>query len=169
MSENSHGPLVAIIMGSRSDWPEVMSNTAKTLEELGIPYEARVMSAHRTPDQVFEYAASAEGRGLEVIIAAAGGAAHLGGVIAAKTALPVLGVPITSVLNGLDSLLSMVQMPGGIPVATLSIGRPGAINAALFAAAILSLKYPEIKTALHRFRAAQTQTLLEHTDPREGT
>jgi 5-(carboxyamino)imidazole ribonucleotide mutase len=161
-------PLVAIVMGSRSDWPDVMLNAAKTLDELGIPYEARVMSAHRTPDQVFEYAGAAEARGVEVIIAAAGGAAHLGGVIAAKTALPVLGVPIaSSSLNGLDSLLSMVQMPGGIPVATLSIGRAGAINAALFAAAILSLKYPAIRDALHRFRAAQTQTIIDHPDPTE--
>ena len=155
-------------MGSRSDWPDVMANAAKTLDELGIAYEAKVMSAHRTPDQVFEYAGSAEARGLEVIIAAAGGAAHLGGVIAAKTSLPVLGVPIaSSSLNGLDSLLSMVQMPGGIPVATLSIGRAGAINAALFAAAILALKYPAIGVALKRFREAQTQNILEHSDPRE--
>jgi 5-(carboxyamino)imidazole ribonucleotide mutase len=169
MTEASR-PLVAILMGSRSDWPEVMANAAKTLEELDIPYEARVMSAHRTPDQVFDYAAAAEGRGLEVIIAAAGGAAHLGGVIAAKTSLPVLGVPIaSSSLNGLDSLLSMVQMPGGIPVATLSIGRAGAINAALFAAAILANKYPAINVALKRFREAQTQNILEHPDPREGS
>src|SRR5919106_5286460 len=150
-------PLVGIIMGSKSDWPDVMSHAAKTLDDLGIPYEPLVMSAHRTPDRVLEYAASAESRGIEVIIAGAGGAAHLAGVIAAKTQLPVLGVPIASTsLNGLDSLLSMVQMPGGIPVGTLSIGRPGAINAALFAAAILALKHPEVRTALHRFRAAQT-------------
>ncbi|MPZ49808.1 MAG: 5-(carboxyamino)imidazole ribonucleotide mutase [Dehalococcoidia bacterium] len=166
MSEASK-PLVAIIMGSRSDWPEVMSHAAKTLDDLGISYEPRVMSAHRTPDQVIEYASEAESRGIEVIIAAAGGAAHLGGVIAAKTTLPVLGVPITSALNGLDSLLSMVQMPGGIPVATFSIGRAGAINAALFAAAILGLKYPEINAALKRFRAQQTKNILAHPDPRE--
>jgi 5-(carboxyamino)imidazole ribonucleotide mutase len=161
-------PLVAIVMGSRSDWPEIMANTAKTLDELGVTYEARVMSAHRTPDQVFRYAEEAEARGIEVIIAAAGGAAHLGGVIAAKTSLPVLGVPVaSSSLNGLDSLLSMVQMPGGIPVATLSIGRAGAINAALFAAAILALKYPDVKASLERFREAQTQSILDHPDPRE--
>jgi 5-(carboxyamino)imidazole ribonucleotide mutase len=160
-------PLVAIIMGSRSDW-EVVSNAANTLDELGIPYEPRVMSAHRTPDQVIEYAAAAEGRGIEVIIAAAGGAAHLGGVIAAKTTLPVLGVPMTSALDGLDSLLSMVQMPGGIPVATLSIGRAGAINAALFAAAILANKYPHINAALKAFRERQTKNVLANPDPREG-
>ena len=161
-------PLVALIMGSRSDWPEVMAHAATTLERLGVPYEARVMSAHRTPDQVSEYAAAAESRGLEVIIAAAGGAAHLGGVIAAKTALPVLGVPVaSSSLNGLDSLLSMVQMPGGIPVGTLSIGRAGAVNAALLAAAILALKYPDVREALKRYREEQTESILAHPDPRE--
>jgi 5-(carboxyamino)imidazole ribonucleotide mutase len=155
-------------MGSRSDWPDVMSHAAKTLDELGISYEAHVMSAHRTPDQVIEYAATAESRGLEVIIAGAGGAAHLAGVIAAKTTLPVLGVPIaSSSLNGLDSLLSMVQMPGGIPVGTLSIGRAGAVNAALFAAAILGLKYPDIAAALKESRERQTQDILAHPDPRE--
>jgi len=160
-------PLVAIIMGSRSDWPEVMSHTATTLDQLGIPHEDRVMSAHRTPDQVLEYAATAEERGIEVMIAGAGGAAHLAGVIAAKTALPVLGVPISSSsLNGLDSLLSMVQMPGGIPVGTLSIGRAGAVNAALFAAAILALKYPDVRTALKAYRAKQTETVLANSDPR---
>ncbi len=162
-------PLVALVMGSRSDWPEVMSHAATTLETLGIAYEARVMSAHRTPDQTIAYAAEAESRGIAVIIAAAGGAAHLGGIIAAKTALPVLGVPIaSSSLNGLDSLLSMVQMPGGIPVATLSIGRPGAINAALFAAAILALKYPAVQAALARYREEQTQNIIAHPDPRES-
>jgi len=162
-------PLVALVMGSRSDWPEVMAYAATTLETLGIAYEARVMSAHRTPDQTIAYAAEAESRGIAVIIAAAGGAAHLGGIIAAKTALPVLGVPIaSSPLNGLDSLLSMVQMPGGIPVATLSIGRPGAINAALFAAAILALKYPAVRAALARYREEQTQNIVAHPDPREG-
>jgi 5-(carboxyamino)imidazole ribonucleotide mutase len=162
-------PLVALVMGSRSDWPEIMSHAAATLDRLGVPYEARVMSAHRTPDQVIDYAAGAEARGIEVIIAAAGGAAHLGGVIAAKTSLPVLGVPIASTsLNGLDSLLSMVQMPGGIPVATLSIGRPGAINAALFAAAILSNKHESVRTALKRFRQEQTDAVLAQSDPREG-
>ena len=167
MSEASK-PLVALIMGSRSDWPDVMSHAAATLDTLAIAYEARVMSAHRTPDQVFEYAAAAESRGLEVLIAAAGGAAHIGGVIAAKTALPVLGVPVSSSsLNGLDSLLAMVQMPGGIPVGTLSIGRPGAINAALLAAAILALKYPVIRASLHRYREEQTQNILAHPDPRQ--
>ena len=160
-------PLVAIIMGSRSDWPEVMSHTATTLDGLGIPHEDRVMSAHRTPDQVLEYAATAEERGIEVIIAGAGGAAHLAGVIAAKTSLPVLGVPISSSsLNGLDSLLSMVQMPGGIPVGTLSIGRAGAVNAALFAAAILARKYPDVRAALKAYRAKQTEAVLANSDPR---
>ena len=156
-------------MGSRSDWPDVMSHAAATLDKLGIAYEAKVMSAHRTPDQVSEYAAGAESRGLEVIVAAAGGAAHLGGAIAAKTALPVLGVPVaSSPLDGLDSLLAIVQMPGGIPVGTLSIGRPGAVNAALLAAAILALKHPAIRDALHRYREEQTQNILDHPDPREA-
>ncbi len=162
----SEKPLVAILMGSKSDWPEVMSHAATTLDSLGIPNEAKVMSAHRTPDQVLNYASGAEARGIEVIIAGAGGAAHLGGVIAAKTQLPVLGVPITSALNGLDSLLSMVQMPGGIPVATFSIGRAGAINAALFAAAILALKYSTIHDALEQFRQRQTENLIANNDPR---
>jgi 5-(carboxyamino)imidazole ribonucleotide mutase len=161
------GPLVAIVMGSRSDWPEVMSHAARTLDELGISHEDRVMSAHRTPDQVIEYAASAQSRGIAVIIAGAGGAAHLAGVIAAKTALPVLGVPIaSSSLNGLDSLLSMVQMPGGIPVGTMAIGRPGAVNAALFAAAILALEHPAVKEALDRYRRQQTENVLANQDPR---
>jgi len=137
--------LVGVIMGSASDW-ETMEHTAKTLEELGVPFETRVISAHRTPDALFEYAAAAEQRGLQVIVAGAGGAAHLAGVTAAKTLLPVLGVPMESqALKGLDSLLSIVQMPGGIPVGTLAIGKPGAINAALFAAAILGVKYPEYR------------------------
>jgi 5-(carboxyamino)imidazole ribonucleotide mutase len=162
-------PLVAVIMGSKSDW-ETMASCAETLDKLGIAYEARVMSAHRTPDQVIEYAASAEGRGLEVVIAAAGGAAHLAGVIAAKTALPVLGVPIESKsLKGLDSLLSIVQMPGGIPVGTLAIGKPGAINAALLAAAILANKYPPVREALRRYREEQTRAVLAQGDPRAGT
>ena len=164
--EKSDSPLVAILMGSKSDWPDVMSHAASTLDGLAIANEARVMSAHRTPDQVLEYATSAKARGIEVIIAGAGGAAHLGGVIAAKTQLPVLGVPITSALNGLDSLLSMVQMPGGIPVATFSIGRAGAVNSALFAAAILALKYPHIQEALQDYRQSQTEKLLANTDPR---
>jgi 5-(carboxyamino)imidazole ribonucleotide mutase len=162
-------PLVGIIMGSRSDW-ETMSHAAKTLDGLDIPYEARVMSAHRTPDLVDEYVTGAEGRGLEVIIAGAGGAAHLAGVAAAKTLLPVLGVPIQSrALNGLDSLLSTVQMPGGIPVGTLAIGNSGATNAALLAAAILANKYPEIRQSLRRYREAQTRAVHAQTDLREQT
>ena len=165
---NSANPLVAVIMGSKSDWPEVMSHTDKTLEDLGIPHESLVMSAHRTPDQVLEYAAKAEGRGLQVIIAGAGGAAHLAGVIAAKTQLPVLAVPIASTsLNGLDSLLAMVQMPGGIPVATLAIGRPGAVNAALLAAEILALKDEGIREKLRAHRARQSQSVIDNPDPRQ--
>ena len=165
----SPNPLVALIMGSRSDWPDVMSHCARTLDELGIPHEERVMSAHRTPDRVSEYAAAAEGRGLEVIIAGAGGAAHLAGVIAAKTQLPVLGVPMqTSSLNGLDSLLSIVQMPAGVPVGTLAIGRAGAVNAALLAVEILALKYPDVRERLHAYRQAQTESVLAHPDPREA-
>jgi 5-(carboxyamino)imidazole ribonucleotide mutase len=164
---NSPNPLVAVIMGSKSDWPDVMSHASTTLEDLGIPHESIVMSAHRTPDKVLDYAAKAEEKGIEVIIAGAGGAAHLGGVIAAKTQLPVLAVPIASTpLNGLDSLLSMVQMPGGIPVATLAIGRPGAVNAALFAAAILALKHDDIREKLRARRARQTQGVLDNPDPR---
>ena len=159
--------LVGVIMGSKSDW-ETMRHAAQTFDSLGIAYEVRVLSAHRTPDATLDYAESAEGRGLEVIIAAAGGAAHLAGVIAAKTALPVLGVPMESqALKGLDSLLSMVQMPAGIPVGTLAIGKAGAINAALLAAAILGNKYPEIKNAVRRYREDQTRAILEHSDPRE--
>src|SRR5688572_33071570 len=158
--------LVGIIMGSKSDW-DTMSNAAQTLETLGVPFEVRVLSAHRTPDQLFEYVESAEQRGLEVIIAAAGGAAHLAGVAAAKTLLPVLGVPILSrALNGIDSLLSTVQMPGGIPVGTLAIGNAGATNAALLAAAILANKYPPVREALRRYRDAQTQAVLAQSDPR---
>src|SRR2546422_2984975 len=150
-------PLVGVIMGSKSDW-ETMAHTAETLEKLDIPFEVRVVSAHRTPDQLFEYAGSAERRGLEVIIAAAGGAAHLPGVTAAKTALPVLGVPMESqALKGLDSLLSMVQMPAGVPVGTLAIGRAGAVNAALFAAAILATKYPKVRGGLSRRRKVQAE------------
>jgi 5-(carboxyamino)imidazole ribonucleotide mutase len=160
--------LVGVIMGSKSDW-ETMRHAAQTFDSLGIPHEVRVLSAHRTPDATLEYAASAESRGLEVIIAAAGGAAHLAGVIAAKTTLPVLGVPMESqALKGLDSLLSMVQMPAGIPVGTLAIGKAGAINAALFAAAVLANKYPEIKDALRRYRESQTRAILEHSNPREA-
>ena len=160
--------LVGVIMGSKSDW-EVMSNCAKTLETLGIGHEVRVLSAHRTPVQAHEYVSTAQARGLQVIIAAAGGAAHLAGVSAANTMLPVLGVPMESKLSGgLDSLLSTVQMPGGIPVGTLAVGKPGAINAALLAAAILALSRPEIATALKRFREAQTENILLHPDPREA-
>src|SRR5215467_2143520 len=136
-------PLVGIIMGSKSDW-ETMANAAQALDTLGVPYEVRVVSAHRTPDLLFEYAESAESRGLEIIIAGAGGAAHLPGMTAAKTSLPVLGVPVESkTLKGIDSLLSIVQMPAGIPVGTLAVGRAGAVNAALLAAAMLGMKYPE--------------------------
>ena len=160
-------PRVGIIMGSRSDW-ETMEHAASTLEKLGVACEARVMSAHRTPDAVLEYAAGAEERGLEVIIAGAGGAAHLAGVVAAKTALPVLGVPIESQsLKGLDSLLSIVQMPGGIAVGTLAIGKPGAINAGLLAAQIIGRKDCQVMAAVRRFREEQTKTVLENGDPRK--
>ncbi|MCI0691675.1 5-(carboxyamino)imidazole ribonucleotide mutase [candidate division KSB1 bacterium] len=161
-------PLIGVIMGSKSDW-ETMRHAAETLETLGVPFEVRVVSAHRTPDLLFEYAASAEQRGLEVIIAGAGGAAHLPGMAAAKTALPVLGVPVESkTLSGMDSLLSIVQMPAGIPVGALAIGRSGAINAALLAAAIIANRHPEFREALHRYRTEQTQAVLDHPDPREG-
>ena len=161
-------PLVGVIMGSRSDW-ETMSHAARTLEEMGVPHEIRVVSAHRTPDLLFEYASSARSRGLEVLIAGAGGAAHLPGMCAAKTTLPVLGVPVVSkTLHGIDSLLSIVQMPAGIPVATLAIGRAGAINAALLATAILANKYPAFAAALAQFREKQTRAVLDHPDPREA-
>lgn len=150
-------PSVGIIMGSASDW-ETMQHAAQTLEALGIPYEKRVISAHRTPKLMYDWGASARDRGLKVVIAGAGGAAHLAGVAAALTPLPVLGVPMESAaLKGLDSLLSMVQMPGGIPVATFAIGKPGAINAALFAAAVLALSDAKIKKALDDYRAAQAK------------
>lgn len=158
--------LVGIIMGSTSDW-DTMSHAAETLEKLGIPHEVKVVSAHRTPDLLFDYAETAENRGLEVIIAGAGGAAHLPGMVAAKSALPVLGVPVQSkALNGMDSLLSIVQMPAGVPVGTLAIGKAGAINAALLAASSLGNKYPEYRKAIHDFRAAQTESVLAVPDPR---
>jgi 5-(carboxyamino)imidazole ribonucleotide mutase len=161
-------PLVGIIMGSSSDW-ETMEHAVTTLNALGVPHEARVVSAHRTPDLLFEYAASAEKRGIEVIIAGAGGAAHLPGMTASKTVLPVLGVPVESrALKGLDSLLAIAQMPGGIPVGTLAIGKAGAINAALLAAAILGGKYPQIREALRKFRAEQTARVLANPDPARG-
>lgn len=158
--------LVGIIMGSTSDW-ETMRFAAETLQELGIPHEVEVVSAHRTPDKLFHYAENAETKGLEVIIAGAGGAAHLPGMTAAKTALPVLGVPVQSkTLNGLDSLLSIVQMPAGIPVGTLAIGKAGAINAALLAASIVGNKHAPIRGALHDYRQKQTETVLAGADPR---
>ncbi len=161
-------PLIGVIMGSRSDW-ETMIHVGQTLEQLQVPYEVRVVSAHRTPDLLFEYAAGAEARGLEVLIAGAGGAAHLPGMAAAKTILPVLGVPVESrALKGMDSLLSIAQMPAGVPVGTLAIGRAGAINAALLATAILANKYPNFREALRAYRAAQTQAVLDHPDPCEG-
>ncbi len=159
--------LVGIIMGSTSDW-ETMRFTAETLERLGIPHQVEVVSAHRTPDKLFHYAETAEAKGLEVIIAGAGGAAHLPGMTAAKTALPVLGVPVQSkALNGMDSLLSIVQMPAGIPVGTLAIGKAGAINAALLAAAIICNKHSHYRAALNTFRNEQTENVLAHSDPRE--
>ncbi len=161
-------PLVGIIMGSTSDW-ETMAHAAETLQSLGVPFEVRVVSAHRTPDLLFEYASTAEARGLEVIIAGAGGAAHLPGMTAAKTALPVLGVPVESkALKGMDSLLSIVQMPAGIPVGTLAIGRAGAVNAALLATAMLGNKYPPLREALKQYRDKQTRTVLDRPDPREA-
>jgi len=159
---------VAIIMGSTSDW-ETMRHAAETLEELNVPFETEVVSAHRTPDKLFQYAETAEERGFEIIIAGAGGAAHLPGMTAAKTVLPVLGVPVQSkALNGMDSLLSIAQMPAGIPVGTLSIGRAGAVNAALLAAAMLGNKHTDIRTALKAYRVRQTEQVLIHPDPRDG-
>src|SRR5512143_2841644 len=161
-------PLIAVIMGSKSDW-ETMEHAAQTLDELKIPYEVKVVSAHRTPDLLFQFAESAHEHGIEVLIAGAGGAAHLPGMTAAKTHLPVLGVPIESkALNGMDSLLSIVQMPAGIPVGTLAIGRAGAVNAALLAASIIANKREEYREALLTYRAAQTKSVLDSPDPREG-
>jgi 5-(carboxyamino)imidazole ribonucleotide mutase len=159
-------PRVGVVMGSRSDW-ETMEHAASMLDRLGVAHEVRVVSAHRTPDLLFSYAEEAVGRGIQVIIAGAGGAAHLPGMLAAKTRLPVFGVPVQSkALNGMDSLLSIAQMPAGIPVGTLAIGRAGAANAALLAAAVLALHDTRIAAALDQFRAEQTQTVLDNPDPR---
>ncbi|NCT67092.1 MAG: 5-(carboxyamino)imidazole ribonucleotide mutase [Rhodanobacteraceae bacterium] len=168
MTESTYAhPLVGVVMGSRSDW-DTMRHAVDTLERLGVSHEVRVVSAHRTPDLLFGYAASAVERGLAVIIAGAGGAAHLPGMLASKTRLPVLGVPVQShALNGLDSLLSIVQMPAGIPVATLAIGRAGAVNAALLAAAMLATSDVALAERLDAFRREQTETVLAHPDPRE--
>lgn len=158
-------PLVGVIMGSRSDW-ETMKHTTETLDQVGVPYEVRVVSAHRTPDLLFEYAGSAADRGLKVIVAGAGGAAHLPGMTAAKTTLPVLGVPVESkALKGMDSLLSIVQMPAGVPVGTLAIGRSGAINAGLLAASIVALGDEGVRIRIQAFRAAQTEAVLANPDP----
>ena len=159
-------PLVGVIMGSRSDW-ETMEHACETLDALSVPYEVRVVSAHRTPDLLFEYAENAASRGLEVIIAGAGGAAHLPGMTASKTTLPVLGVPVQSrALNGMDSLLSIVQMPAGVPVGTMAIGRAGAVNAALLAASIVANAHPEFREPLQQYRDSQTQRVLDDPDPR---
>ena len=169
MSANPAAPAqVGVVMGSRSDW-ETLRHAAETLAELEIPHETRVVSAHRTPDLLMEYASAAEDRGLRVIIAGAGGAAHLPGMLAAKTHLPVLGVPVESrALHGVDSLLSIVQMPAGVPVGTMAIGKAGAINAALLATAILATKYPQYRESLRRRREEQTQAVLAKPDPREA-
>jgi 5-(carboxyamino)imidazole ribonucleotide mutase len=168
LSMKSPTPLVGIIMGSKTDW-ETMQHAADTFDSFGVPYEVQVISAHRAPDRLFDYAESAESRGLKLIIAGAGGAAHLPGVTAAKTHLPVLGVPVESpALKGMDSLLSIVQMPAGIPVGTLAIGKAGAKNAALFAVAILALNDAKLCEALRAFRQKQTQSVLDQPDPRAG-
>ena len=160
-------PLVGVLMGSRSDW-DTMRHAVDTLTSLGIPHEVRIISGHRTPDLLFEYASTAEARGLEVIITGAGGAAHLAGMTAGKTVLPVLGIPMTSTLQGLDSLLSIVQMPAGIPVGTLAIGKAGSVNAAIFAGEIMGAKHPEIREAVREYRKARTQAVLDDPDPRVG-
>src|SRR5215208_2244731 len=162
MTEQS--PWVGVIMGSKSDY-EHLAPACDLLAELGVPYEARVVSAHRTPDRMFAYAEEAESRGLEVIIAGAGGAAHLPGMVASKTLVPVLGVPVpATMLNGLDSLLSIVQMPKGVPVGTLAIGEPGAVNAALLAASIVSIRRPEVRERLRAWRQQRTNDVLANTD-----
>ena len=167
MVKSTDKPLVAVIMGSTSDW-ETMQHGVAILEKFGIAHEVGVVSAHRTPDKLFDFAQNASGRGIEVISDGAGGAAHLRGMVAAKTALPVLGVPVQSkTLNGIDSLLSIAQMPAGIPVGTLAIGRAGATNAALLAASILANHYPAVAEQLHAYRASQTEAVLERPDPRE--
>jgi 5-(carboxyamino)imidazole ribonucleotide mutase len=161
----SASPLVGIIMGSDSDWP-TLAVAADLLTELGVPFEARVVSAHRTPDLMFEYAASAESRGLQCIIAAAGGAAHLPGMVASKTLVPVLGVPVAAtMLNGVDALLSIVQMPGGVPVGTLAIGKPGATNAAILAAEIVGIGQPAVRERLRAYREARRDAVLQQTLP----
>jgi 5-(carboxyamino)imidazole ribonucleotide mutase len=168
LTPESPRPRVGIIMGSRTDW-ETMQHAADRLNEFGVPFEVRVVSAHRTPDLLFDYAEQAESRGIEVVIAGAGGAAHLPGMCAAKTCLPVLGVPVESaVLRGVDSLLSIVQMPAGVPVGTLAIGKGGAMNAGLLAVSILSIKDPALRERLKHWRSKQTQIVLEHPDPRHG-
>ncbi|MBX3696453.1 MAG: 5-(carboxyamino)imidazole ribonucleotide mutase [Dokdonella sp.] len=167
MTDQAETPRIGLVMGSRSDW-ETMRHAAETLESLGIVHEVRVVSAHRTPDLMFEYAEAAAGRGIRAIIAGAGGAAHLPGMLAAKTPLPVLGVPVQSqALNGMDSLLSIVQMPAGIPVATFAIGRAGAVNAALCAAAMLASGDPALAERLATYRRQQTESVLSRPDPRK--
>jgi 5-(carboxyamino)imidazole ribonucleotide mutase len=166
MTGTAAAPRVGVVMGSRSDW-ETMTHAAEVLQELGVAHEVRVVSAHRTPDLLFRYAEEAVGRGIQVIIAGAGGAAHLPGMLAAKTRLPVLGVPVQSkALNGMDSLLSIAQMPAGIPVGTLAIGSAGAVNAGLLAASVLALHDPALAEAVDAYRAKQTQTVLDNPDPR---
>lgn len=166
MTDTAQAPLVGVVMGSRSDW-DTMQHASARLEAMGIAHEVRVVSAHRTPDVLFEYASQAAGRGLRAIIAGAGGAAHLPGMIASKTPVPVLGVPVKSrALNGLDSLLSIVQMPAGVPVATFAIGDAGAANAALFAAALLAADHPDVARALDAFRERQSAEVAANDDPR---
>ena len=167
MNQTAAAPLVGVVMGSRSDW-ETMQHAVTRLGQMGVPHEVRVVSAHRTPDLLVEYAKSAQARGLRAIIAGAGGAAHLPGMLAAMTPVPVLGVPVQSkALNGLDSLLSIVQMPAGVPVATFAIGAAGAANAGLFAAAMLAADHAAVREALDAFRARQTDDVLAHPDPRQ--